>query len=229
MAEKAQSGLLCLSLLQFLMLGCLIYVIANTKNELQLLQEKVNSRIGVSYLRGHDYGVEAENENHVKRSSQLYGSVSRMLFDAMSVWLGGSPVQPIIKCVKETQGNNKTKCSFHSASPEENEAAYAAARLMEDAISRVFFERMEVALNCTFDGDSKTKCAFRPGPPGADGQKGDKGEPGERGEKGNQGPKGLKGDNGTTGMPGLLGLQGEIGRPGAKGMKGDQGPNGGIG
>ena len=58
MAEKAQSGLLCLSLLQFLMLGCLIYVIANTKNELQLLQEKVNSRIG----------VEAENENHVKRS-----------------------------------------------------------------------------------------------------------------------------------------------------------------
>ena len=59
MAEKAQSGLLCLSLLQFLMLGCLIYVIANTKNELQLLQEKVNSRIGVS---GHGYEVEAENK-----------------------------------------------------------------------------------------------------------------------------------------------------------------------
>ena len=196
MAEKAQSGLLCLSLLQFLMLGCLIYVIANTKNELQQLQEKVNSRIGV-IGHGYSYGVEAENENHVKRSSQQYESVSGMLFDAMSVWFGGSPVQPIIKCVKES--NNKTKCSFQTTSSEENEAAYAAARLMEDAISRVFFEKMEVALNCTFDGDSKTKCALRPGPPG------------------NQGPRGLKGDDGRIGMPG------PDGKPGANGMKGEKG------
>ena len=31
------------------------------------------------------------NKNHVKRSSQQYESVSRMLFDAMSVWFRGSP------------------------------------------------------------------------------------------------------------------------------------------
>ena len=207
----------CVPVLLFALFGCLICTIVVTRSELEAMKydiKRVQEELTTS-KRGKAGWIQAgyQTKHSVKRSAHRYESVSDMLFDAMSVWFGGSPVQPIIKCIQI--GNNKTKCSFHSATPEENEAAHAATILMEEAISRVFFEKMEVALNCSFDGVSETKCAFRPGPPGADGQKGEKGERGSRGRRGRSGEAGEKGNPGEEGAPGISGP------PGQKGQRGD--------
>ena len=167
MAENSRSGLFLFSLLQLITLGCLIFVIANNKYELksvqaelkQMQEEKIKSRsenvLGEN-ADSYQSKMHMKSVHLNKRSAQQYESVSSMLFDALSVWFGGSPIQPVIKCTVDQ--SNQTKCSFHSASQEENEAAHAAAVLMEEAISRVFEERMEANLNSSSEGESKTKC-----------------------------------------------------------------------
>ena len=237
-ATKSNGRGVCVPLLLSILIGCLICAVIITRSELESIksdfkqfreQLKSPREDGISKAGGEVQWQVEQGKRSTRQANDL--TISNLLSDGLSAWIGVSDIRPIIKCFVNQR--NKTKCSVVPTQQEDVQSTNSAASIMEDAIEQIVLSTLQTYLNCSFDEQSnETKCGSLPGTPGPKGEIGERGAigpPGIQGDKGVRGKKGVKGKRGTDGVngqPGNVGPEGPPGRPGSDGEPGDVGPEG---
>ena len=236
MAEKASLVVLGLFLFQFVALGCLVYVVIDTRNELASFKDgSTSSAFSDRAVRKRQAQSEISKkiEDALKTFSSSSGTeeqriaqASEILEDAI-LHLFSENTEAVFNC--SYNGINKNKCGPVMGEKGDNGEKGDRGQRGRRGLPGRDGEKGDngpPGLSGPPGEDGGKGDNGPPGPPGPPGEDGGKGDNGPPGPSGPPGEDGGKGDNGSPGPPGPPGRDGVHGIPGHPGLPGDDGEKG---
>lgn len=202
MAERASILVLGLFLFQFVALGCLVYVVIDTRNELTAFKDASSSTI-------------FNNRGVSKRQNQSVAT--QKIEDALNAFSSSSETEE----ERITQASEILADAILNLFVENTETVFNCS-----------YDGIDKKINKCGPIMGEKGDKGEPGMMGARGQRGRRGNqgedgaPGKNGDQGDGGPPGYPGAPGTTGAPGFPGVQGNDGTPGHPGLPGSPGDDG---